>query len=344
MNNKLSQISFLNYLKGVSITAIIFYHLIYNFMQVPNIIKTASSFGGAGVHIFFFCSGFGLYWSYLKKGFEVKTYIWKRIKRLYVPYICIILISFLIPFMFEGQNRSIALLSHIFLFKMFMPEYEESFGIQMWYISTIIQFYFIYPVLLKLVKKIRINNLLIFSILVSLLWAIFISFFGLDSERIWSSFFLQYLWEFVLGMFIAEKSYKNSKILKKDIKSIWYIIIFIISFSIFALMSIKGGILKNFNDVFSALSFASLCIILYKFKIFRNVFDYLGRISYELYLVHYLIYMCVFKLIKMSSYINAIIAIILSVIIAITYNYVINNLSDILEKKYNIKFIKKKTI
>ena len=53
MNNKTSEVSFLNYIKGVSIVAIILYYLIYNFLNVPSFIKMGSSFGGAGVHIFF---------------------------------------------------------------------------------------------------------------------------------------------------------------------------------------------------------------------------------------------------------------------------------------------------
>ena len=331
-----SESELISYLKGISIISIILYHLIYNFLDAPNIIKLTSSFGGAGVHIFFICSGFGLYLSYLKKGFNIKTYICKRVKRVYLPYVVIIFLSFLVPFMIVGQNKIVALLSHIFLFKMFMPLYEESFGIQMWYISTIIQFYFIYPILLKIVNKIELKNVFIFSILISFLWAFFISFSGLYNERIWSSFFLQYLWEFVLGMLVAKKFYKNNKIIGCDINIIYYFIVFVISFSIFALLSFKGGILKNFNDPFSALSFICLCLILYRMNFFKNIINYFGKISYELYLVHYLVYMCVFKLIKMPLYVNAIIAIILSIIISIAYNHIIKYLANICEnQKYN---------
>lgn len=323
MEKNKTESDMVSYLKGISIIAIIFYHLSYNFLELPNIIKYASSFGGAGVHIFFICSGFGLYLSYLNKGFEIKTYIFKRIKRVYLPYILIIFISFLVPFMYENQHKIIALLSHIFLFKMFVPEYEESFGIQMWYVSTAIQFYFIYPILLKIVNKIKLKNMFIISVLISFSWSLFISYSGLYIERIWSSFFLQYLWEFVLGMLIAEKFHKNNKIIGYDINIILYFITFIISFGIFALMSFKGGVLKNFNDVFATLSFISLCCILYRMNFLKKCINYLGKISYELYLVHYLVYMCVFKLIRMPLYVNAIIAIILSIIISILYNYII---------------------
>ncbi len=332
--SKNNESELISYLKGFSIMMILLYHLIYNFLNVPQIIKLASCFGGAGVHAFFICSGFGLYLSYLKNGLSMKrSYISKRIKRVYIPYIFVIFISFLVPFMFEGENRIMALLSHIFLFKMFMPEYEDSFGIQMWYISTIIQFYFIYPILLKIVNKIELKKVFVFSIFISFIYAIFISFSELYVERIWSSFFIQYLWEFVLGMLIAEKFHKNNKIIERNINVIWYIIIFIITFTIFALMSFNGGILKNFNDVFSAISFITLCIILYKIKFIKKGIKYLGKISYELYLVHYLIYMCVFKFISMPQYINSIIAIILSIIISIFYNYILKGCSTLVNRK-----------
>ena len=88
----------------------------------------------------------------------------------------------------------------------------------------------------------------------------------------------------------------------------------------------------------------TLCIILYKLKFFNKLFNYFGKISYELYLVHYLVYMCVFQLIKLPLYINAIIAIVLSIIVSIVYNYAIKKLWDVLEKNYRRKSIEKNTI
>lgn len=44
------------------------------------------------------------------------------------------------------------LLGNLFLFKMFVPELESSMGGQMWFISTIIQFYIAWPLIVKLIK------------------------------------------------------------------------------------------------------------------------------------------------------------------------------------------------
>lgn len=46
-----------------------------------------------------------------------------------------------------------------FLFKMFDETLESSYGGQMWFVSTIIQFYVLWPIILKLFK---INIVLLF--------------------------------------------------------------------------------------------------------------------------------------------------------------------------------------
>lgn len=51
----------------------------------------------------------------------------------------------MIPWYFaELESRMGALFSHIFLYKMFVSDYEMSFGGQLWFISTIIQFYIVF--------------------------------------------------------------------------------------------------------------------------------------------------------------------------------------------------------
>ena len=40
----------------------------------------------------------------------------------------------------------------MFLFKMFVPSLECAFGGQMWFVSTIIQFYLFYPLIVKMLE------------------------------------------------------------------------------------------------------------------------------------------------------------------------------------------------
>lgn len=107
--------------------------------------------------------------------------------------------------------------SHLFLFKMFVEKYEYSMGGQMWFISTIIQFYLFWPLLVKAFKWLSNKQKylpLIVGLVISTMWATLVVILHKESLRIWNSFFLQYLWEFMLGMFLAQCYKKNPNSLK----------------------------------------------------------------------------------------------------------------------------------
>lgn len=132
----MKKIEIIDYLRGFSIFTIVLMHLIQSY-PIPQIIRTASSFGGAGVHVFILCSGFGLYLSHLNKPLSYINFLKRRFIKVYIPYIAIILLSACIPCYASSENKFIELLSHIFLFKMFNESLEGSLGYQMWFISTI---------------------------------------------------------------------------------------------------------------------------------------------------------------------------------------------------------------
>lgn len=108
----------INWLKGFSILTIVLMHLM-QFMNLPSMISKAASLGGTGVHVFFFCSGFGLYLSQYRNPLHYSAFIKKRFWKVYIPYVFIVCLIAMIPFSFVGDisERWIALLSHIFLFK-----------------------------------------------------------------------------------------------------------------------------------------------------------------------------------------------------------------------------------
>ena len=198
----------LDYLKGFSICTIVFMHLTQTFMpSLPHAVRTLASVGGSGVHLFFLCSGIGLYMSYLKRNASCSQFLRRRFSKIYLPYIAVALVSSFLPWMYKGNDRALALLSHVFLFKMFSPRYEESLGFQLWFISTLIQFYVLFIPLCRLEKKVGEKRFLALCFLSSLAWWLFAYFTGLGEQRIWGSFFLQYLWEFALGMVIGKALY-----------------------------------------------------------------------------------------------------------------------------------------
>ena len=202
------RVELVDYLKGFSIFTISLMHLMFYMDSIPSLIITLSAIGGTGVHVFFLCSGFGLYTSYLHHKIEYIEFLKKRLFKIYVPYIVIILVSFLLPWMYSGNDKVTALLSHVFLFKMFIPQYEESFGAQFWFVSTIFQLYLLFIPMCLLKKSFNNNKLFsIFFMSVSVLWWIFCYFADIGHIRIWGSFCLQYIWEFSLGFVLADAFY-----------------------------------------------------------------------------------------------------------------------------------------
>lgn len=146
----MKKLDVINYLRGFSISTIVLMHLIQSY-QLPSWLMKASSFGGAGVHVFILCSGFGLYLSYLNKPSGYKEFLKKRFGRIYWPMaaVCLATACWMLS---QGKEVLMPLLGNLFLFKMFVPELESSMGGQMWFISTIIQFYIAWPLIVKLIN------------------------------------------------------------------------------------------------------------------------------------------------------------------------------------------------
>lgn len=286
--------------KGISIFAIVLYHLIFFRLDVPEIIKTASSFGGAGVKIFLIASGFGLYYSHLNRPLGYGAFLKRRFLKIYIPYLAVILVSFATGVMYEGGDSVEALLSHVFLYKMFVPAYEASFGEQFWYISTLFQLYLVFHLLVWLKNKLGGRRFFLVCCGISLAWTVFTVVAGLAEERIWNSFFLQFLWEFALGMLLSER-YRAGK-LSEDLCALKYVIpVTVLSFGLFAASGLYGGaVLKSFNDVFSTFAFGGVCVLIARIRPLRPIWRWINSFSYEWYLTHFLVMTVLYLLLPAS--------------------------------------------
>lgn len=292
-------------------------HLFSGF-SLSGIIQNALSFGGAGVHVFILVSGFGLCLSQLKNPLSYWQFLKRRFLKVYIPYIIVIAISALIPFVYDG-DRLVAFFSHAFLFKMFNEHWMNSFGVQFWFISMIISFYLIFPLLFIVVKKCKQGGVIL-AFIISLLWATLVGLLGKSDLRIWNSFFLQYLGEFVLGMFLAMKYKENPEFIK--VPSKWLLVVVsVIGIALVGYTGIKGGVLKLYNDLLSLIGYTSLALLIYSFGIkwINRFFIYTNCFSYEWYLIHILVFACVFHFTD-RNYPIATLGLILSYGLAILYN------------------------
>lgn len=225
------------------------------------------------------------------------------------------------------QMKFLAVSSHIFLFKMFISDYEESFGGQFWYLSTLFQFYFIFLLLCKLREKcVNRKRFILIGIVISAVWWCIVAAMGFEDIRVWNSFCLQYIWEFMLGMAVAEFLQEGKSI--KISYSVLSITV-ILGLGIQSVLALKGGAFKLFNDVPALFGYGVLGIILYQIfgNIGKKVVFYSSKISYEWYLTHILIFTVIFHLFPFENIYEEIVvgisAFFISIIVAVIYGKLI---------------------
>lgn len=287
MNKKLEVVDFL---RGFAIFTIALMHLVQG--SLSGALNKAAAFGGAGVHVFILASGFGLYLSYMRKPLGYGEFLKKRFSKVYWPYAIVVMV-WVAWLWFRGHGLLLKEgTAHLLLYKMFDPALDVSLCYPFWFVSTIIQFYICWPIIVQLMNY---KYGLLVASLISILWWITVGLLGYEDYRPWGSFFLQYLWEFALGMHFA-KWYKDGRFSENDIKTtikLWHLLIAaIVGMALTGIMGKVGGTLKLFNDIPSLVGYTSLLLILYKLNIWKinNLFSWSNRISYELYLVHSLVY------------------------------------------------------
>ena len=284
------RVELIDFLRGFSIFTIVLMHLCQGYTD--GVLSKALAFGGAGVHVFILCSGLGLYLSYLRKPLDYKAFLRKRFAKVYVPY-AIAVLAWGVWLVFEnGMFPLKEVVSHLLLYKMFSVELDTSLCYPYWFISTIIQFYLAWPLIVLLISR---RGGYFVALAISLLWSSLVGFLGYEELRPWGSFFLQYLWEFCLGMWIAERYLKAGEKGLLDIRSYkwWWLLAGAIGgMGLSAFMAWNGGILKLYNDIPSLVGYLSVLLLIYKLcvRLINGFFVWASSFGYELYLAHSLVF------------------------------------------------------
>ena len=168
-----------------------------------------------------------------------------------------------------------------------------------------------------------------FALLISLLWATFTTLTGLDDERIWNSFFLQYLWEFVLGMWLASVYYEHPE--KLRLPKMWVLVVAMAAGLVLTGVSgFAGGIWKSYNDIPSLVGYMSMALIVYKigFGAINRFFEYTNQVSYEWYLVHILVFAIYYQYLRgiLPFYVDWCVLMVVSYVVAIGYHWVVKRI------------------
>jgi peptidoglycan/LPS O-acetylase OafA/YrhL len=318
----MKRLKIIEFLKGYSIFTIIAFHYLQHLhLQQP--LDQLIFFGGTGVHLFILLSGLGLYLSYLSNPLPYLAYLKKRTSKIYFPYICIVVISALISLVIPIYDNSLyALGGHVFLYKMFDERIMGSYGYPLWFISTILQFYFIFYALVFLVKRLGNIPFLCLSLAISLAWTVIIIAFGKESERIWNSFFLRYLWEFSLGMVIASVLTRHDYRLPFKPRTAWFLVAGLINCALYAFLALKGGVIgKLMNDIPALIGYGCIAIWIYRVQIgaVNRFFLFTGRISYSLYLIHVLILQLSLSLLSLPPILVISLSLVITYLLSVPY-------------------------
>jgi len=296
MYKKLEAIDFL---KGYAMLSIVIYHL-GQAMSLPPLLARMIDFGGTGVHTFIFVSGFGLYLSHLRNPLSFPQFLKKRFTKIYVPYIIIVSVSALISLVVPiYTNSAYAFFGHVFLYKMFDDSIMSSYGYQLWFVSSIIQLYFVFPFLVRIRKRVSGWSFVLLGLAMSITWGVFVVSTGRAGLRIYNGAFFLYLWEFMLGMLLAEKFYVKGYEFW-NMKIVYLVLLSVVGIGGYVGMAVAFGAYgRLLNDVPALIGYTCLSLLLYRCSVgFLNSFVlFTAKISYPLYLVHVLILLLVFQVI-----------------------------------------------
>jgi peptidoglycan/LPS O-acetylase OafA/YrhL len=249
---------------------------------------------------------------------NITKFYLRRIFRIWPLYYLIIIISFfLIPFLSSYSVFSINLgfesfindsknytFKNLFLFISFLPQFASIVigASQTWSIGLEEQFYLIVPLVVKFLNR---KNLLYSIVLCMLLYSI--QFFEIDSLKNLNSItqnFIKFLEYFnfmylCIGVFGGYLYFYHSKEITKYTKSkyLYFTVI---------LMLLCLTFFKIFDTKFNNLIVGFLFLILLYFTInslnsgvFRNAFlNYIGKISYGIYMYHVFVIFLVFPFAK----------------------------------------------
>ena len=320
MRTKKQFFPLLNSLRAFAVLIVILYHGVCEEFCREHSYYYPFEIGYLGVDLFFVLSGFlitnVLLREYLLTGkVSIKNFYIRRILRLYPPIVVAIII-FLVPLSFFNFRTAFSnfffLATYtgdiVMLFRHFIPylEYPLYFS-HCWSLAIEEQFYIFYPTLFLIFLKVFGRKKISLSFLFFIFNAVFLLLVVVGTLKMGGHFYKFFLWRFFeifMGVFLA---LLTSEPFKKQFnidanKSINGIVRFLsssitlyIALAI-TVLNVLGKFIYDYGLYFYIFSFASGIIILH--AAFQNnkilnkilsgrILNYLGKISYGLYLYHY---------------------------------------------------------
>ena len=315
---------------GVACIWIILHHFKGTISFYP--LSRLSLYGNAGVDIFLFLSGIGLYFTF-QKNEPMSLFYKKRFVRLLIPYILICVPFYVWRFLYLGGTNLWLDITQL--------SFPLSRTILTWYIPAIFVFYLLFPLVYKLQNTKRIQNKTVLVILLSVFYMLLLLIFKKLSPTLYENIeiMLTRFIIFFIGCYFGRAVFK-----KKGLPSEWVALGFSYTIIWFLIRETAG--LPTFWTRLSCGPLAiSICIVLsYLFTYLKQqnfllkVLRFFGRYSLEIYLTHVLIYnvwrnvLGVFFLSK-SGIIDYLVVLAISSVLSVPIHFLVEKTSKILLKK-----------
>lgn len=282
----------INSIRAIACLAVVLVHvtaLYYTkngFSEV--VIEYLNQISRFGTPIFCIITGY-LFSNYFFGDFEIKKFFKSRIKKILIPYLCWSLIYLLIVFLFSKTIN----IENIF--------YKIIFGdsfYHLYFMSTILQFCILFPILRKF--KSDSPRSLVFIFLINIFFLFFLK--GSDLQILSKPSFLGFwIFYFYFGLYF-NKIFPTIKSTNK-INILFYFILIslIIGFEIYLTESIFDS-----RRILNLLICPTIFFILFWIFTFKRneLLNSIGRLSMGIYLIHPLVIILVYKLIDLGSIIQ----------------------------------------
>jgi peptidoglycan/LPS O-acetylase OafA/YrhL len=293
-----------------------------NFNEIGGFFK----YGYLGVNIFYIISGFVIALS-IKDRSLVKFFI-SRVSRLYPVYWICVLLTFTIIISFGAPRFTASLSQFIFNLTMFQNYMgvENIDGVY-WSLFVEVKFYIFvvgFYLFLNKIKQIKLDYLIYFWTLLSIVYLFFNDFFIL---KLFNYFFiLNWSSYFIAGMLFYQ-IFKHGMFLKYLI-----ILLCVLSISIYYAILRIDNLEITYNTSFSPYIIGSVIIVFYVLMLLVSTnklkrinfpkFAKLGVLTYPLYLLHQRIGYIIFN--NLGVYINKYFLVISTIVFMIILSYVLS--------------------
>ena len=290
------------------------------------LVKIFSNFEYMGRYIFalfFFLSGYGLYFQYSNNSTYMENFLRKRLVRIFIPFFIFIVIYVI-------YRATLGEVVNVDFFLSFWRDHSNIIY-NGWFINSIIILYVIFYVSFKMKgSKIAIFKL-VFFILVYIFWKVYRSHGD---------------WEYVsvMAFLLGVVWMKHRNLIDKFIEKNYFVCL--VSFSI--LMYVfhhYEAIMKNIGITNKYVYYGivgNLCTMIFvvyyllltnKLNFSNKYLDFLGDISFEIYMIHGLVMHYLGKFF-VSSPVNDVIYTIVVLLVSIILSYCIKKLIIVIEKKF----------